>query len=194
MLARLRHDPFPVVHRQGGLREQRHLRRVGNCRKHRVDVVLVLDESHRVGCDRQGASGFVVALMADVQDGETLVRAHLRLVMDLGDERAHRVHHEPVLGTCRGHDLGRGAVRRQHEGRALGHVIDVVDEDHALLSEAVDDESVVDDLVVAVDGWLEQLEHRRQRLDRHLHARAEPARLGEEHTLHRHAPRVLVEI
>ena len=66
-------------------------------------------------------------------------------------------------------------------GRAWRNVGDVVDEDHALLDEPVDDDLVVDDLVVAVDGRLEGAHHPRQRLDRHLHAGAEATWLGQEH-------------
>ena len=156
----------------------------------------------RVGCDRQRAGGLVVALVADVEDREALAGAHLGLVVHLGDERAHRVHHDAVVVARRGDHLGRRAVGRQHERRAGGHLVDVVDEDHALLAEPVDDELVVHDLVVAVHGRLERLDHPRQGLDRHLDARAEPAGLGEQHrhgrrlgahALHGYAPRVPVD-
>ena len=53
--------------------------------------------------------------------------------------------------------------------------------------EAVDDELVVDDLVVAVHGRLEGAHHPRQRLDRHLDAGAEPAGLGQQHPVDVHA-------
>ena len=85
----------------------------------------------------------------------------------------------------RGDDLGRRAVGRQHERGAGRHVVDVVDEHHAELAEPVDDEPVVDDLVVAVHGRLEDPHHPREGLDRHLDAGAEAARLGEQHLLHR---------
>ena len=49
--------------------------------------------------------------------------------------------------------------------------------------EALDDELVVDDLVVAVHGRLEGPHHPGQRLDRHLHAGAEAPRLGEQHAV-----------
>ena len=62
----------------------------------------------------------------------------------------------------------------------------VVDEDHAELAEAVDDEPVVHDLVVAVHGRLERPHHPCERLDRHLHAGAEPTRFGEQYLLDRH--------
>ena len=56
----------------------------------------------------------------------------------------------------------------------------------ALALEALDDQLVVDDLVVAVDRRLEGPDHPGQRLDRHLHAGAEPARLGEQDAIDGH--------
>ena len=53
--------------------------------------------------------------------------------------------------------------------------------------EALDDQLVVDDLVVAVHGRLEGPHHPRQRLDRHLDAGAEAAGLGEQHPVDVHA-------
>ena len=77
-------------------------------------------------------------------------------------------------------DLGCRAVSREHEGRERRDLVDVVDEDDALTAELLDDEAVVDDLVVAVDGRLEDPNHPRQGLDGHLHAGAEAPRLGEQ--------------
>ena len=88
--------------------------------------------------------------------------------------------YEP-LRPGRRHHLGGRAVGRQHDRRAVGHVGDVVDEHHAEGLEAVDDQLVVDDLVVAVHGRLEGAHHPRQRLDRHLDAGAEPAGRGQQH-------------
>ena len=105
-------------------------------------------------------------------------------MVDLRHERAHRVHHEAAVLASRGHDLGRAAVRRQHERRAGRHVVDGVDEDHALGLEPLHDEPVVDDLVVAVDGRFEDPHHPHQRLDRHLDPGAEPPWLGQQHALH----------
>ena len=74
-------------------------------------------------------------------------------------------------------------------GAPAGTVVDVVDEDHALLAEPVDDEPVVHDLVVAVHGRLEDPHHPRERLDRHLDAGAEPARFGEQDLFDGHGAR-----
>ena len=68
-------------------------------------------------------------------------------------------------------------------GAPGGTVVDGVDEDHALGLEPLDDEPVVDDLVVAVDGRLEDPHHPHQRLDRHLDPGAEPPGLGQQHAL-----------
>ena len=61
--------------------------RSSSCSTSRIDV----------GRDRERAHGFVVAGVADVEDREALVGPDLRLVVHLGDERAHRVDDEPVL-------------------------------------------------------------------------------------------------
>ena len=79
----------------------------------------------------------------------------------------------------------------EHERRVVGYRVDVIDEDDPELAEPVDDEPVVDDLVIAVDGRLEHPDHPRQGLDRHLDPGAIAAGLGEQHTFDGHAPRVL---
>jgi hypothetical protein len=79
-------------------------------------------------------------------------------------------------------------VRRQHERGPDGHVGDVVDEHDAELTEAVDHQAVVDDLVVAVHRRLERPDHPRQRLDRHLHTGAEAARRSEQDLVDSHGP------
>ena len=109
-----------------------------------------------VGRDGHRADRLLVALVADVDDPVALAGAHLDLVVDLGDQRAHRVDHEAAPALGGGDHLGCRAVGREHDrapGRDLG---DVVDEHHALALEALDDDPVVDDLVVAVDGRLER--------------------------------------
>ena len=145
-------DTFPVAVRQRGLGEQRHrLVELGE----RVDLADRLDAADRVGRDRHRADRLLVALVADVDDAVALAGAHLHLVVHLGDERAHRVDDEAAALLGGRDHLGRRAVGRQHDRAARRHVGDVVDEHHALALEALDDDPVVDDLVVAVDGRLE---------------------------------------
>jgi hypothetical protein len=74
-------------------------------------------------------------------------------------------------------------VRRQHERRTGGNITHVVDEDNALATELLYHQAIVHDLVVAVNGGLEDTDHPRESLDGHLHARTEAAGLREEHQL-----------
>ena len=78
--------------------------------------------------------------------------------------------------------LGRDAVRREHDGRALRHVLLALDEDRALLLEPPHDVDVVHDLLAHVDRRAVQDEHLLDRLDRALHAGAVPARAREQQT------------
>ena len=152
-------------------------------RRGRVDVVLVLDQPDRLGRDGEGADRLVVAGVADVEDRVALPGPDLGLVVDLGDERAHRVHDEAALGAGRGDHLGRRAVGRQHERRRRREPRRCRRRRRRRAPEPVDDEPVVDDLVVAVHRRLEDAHHPGQRLDRHLDAGAEPPRFGEQHLL-----------
>ena len=61
-----------------------------------VDVGLGLDQVDRRRGHGHGAHRLVVALVADVDDGVALARPHLDLVVDLGDQGAHGVDHEPA--------------------------------------------------------------------------------------------------
>ena len=173
--------------REGRLGKHRDLGAVTEIGQRGVEVFRSFDEPDGLGRHGQGADGFVVAGVADVQDGEALAHADAGLVVHLGDERADRVHNVATFGAGGGDNVGRRTVRRQHEGRAGRDVGDVVDEDHSLLAEALHDEPVVDDLVVAVDGRLERPDHPCQRFDRHLDPGTEAPRLGEQHGLDRSA-------
>ena len=155
-------------------------------RRQSTDVGHALDAADGVRCDGHRPHGFLVAGVADVHDAIALACPHAHLVMDLGDERAHRVDDVAAAFLRRGDDLRRRAVSRQHDRPPLRDVGDVVDEDDALALEALHDQLVVDDLVIAVHGRFEAAHHPRQCLDRHLDPGAEPPRLGQEHAFDRH--------
>ena len=179
-------NALPVAVRQGGLGEQcNRLVELGQ----RVHLGDRLDAADRVGCDRHRADGLLVTLVTDVEDAVALAGAHLHLVVDLGDERADGVDHERTALLGCGHHLGRRPMGRQHDRATRGHLVHVVDEHHATAFETLDDDPVVDDLVVAVDGWFEGVNHPAQRLDRHLDAGAEPSRFGQQHTVDVHRSR-----
>ena len=139
-----------------------------------------------VRCDGHRADGLLVALVAHVDDPVSLPRAHTHLVVHLGDERAHGVDDVAAPRPRGFDDRRRRAVGGQHDRITGGGVGDVVDEHHTLSLEALDDQLVVDDLVVAVHRRFEGPDHPRQGLDRHLHTGAEPPRLGEQHAIDSH--------
>ena len=89
--------------------------------------------------------------MADHDDLAALL-AHLgHFDVHLGDQRTGRVEHVESAGRgFRAHRL-RHAMRREHDGRPLRHLVELVDEHRALLLQVVDDEFVVDDFVAHVD-------------------------------------------
>ena len=178
-------DTLPVAMRQCGLCEERdRLFELGQ----RIDLGSRFDSADRVGRDGHGADRFLVALVADVQDAVALAGANLDLVVHLGDQRTHRVDDEAAASLGRGDDIGCRTVRRQHDRPALGHLGDIVDEDHTLSLESFDDDLVVDDLVVAVDRRFERANHPGEGLDRHLDAGAEPAGFGQEDAVDVHVP------
>jgi hypothetical protein len=74
-------------------------------------------------------------------------------------------------------------VRREHDRRASGHLVELLDKHRALALEVVDDEAVVHDLVAHVDRRTELGERLLDDGDRAVHAGAEAPRIG-EHDVH----------
>jgi hypothetical protein len=155
-----------------------------------VHLGLGLDQTDRRGGHGHGPDGLLVTLVADVENGVALAGPDLQLVVDLGDEGTDGVDDDPVQASGVGHHLGRRSVGRQHERSPGRNLVDGVDEDHPLGPELLDDVTVVDDLVVAVDGRLEDTDHPRQGLDGLLHPGAEPPGGGQEDPLNGHGRRL----
>lgn len=142
-------------------------------------VFFGFDQAHRVGCDCHRPDRLFVSGVPDVEDREPFARTDAHLVVDFGHEWADRVNDDPAASTSFFDDLWCSAVCREHQGGTVGHFSDVVDEDDATHRELLDDELVVNDLVVAVDGRLEHPDHPHQRLDRLFHSCTESPRFGE---------------
>jgi hypothetical protein len=159
---------------------------LGEC----IHLVDALDTADRQWSNRHGADRLLMTLVTDVDDAVALLGPDLDLVVDLGDQRAHGVDDVAAAGTGGSDDFRSGSVRGQHDRSTWRNVSDVVDEDHTLLDESIDDDLVVDDLVVAVHRWLEGAHHPRQRLDGHLHTCAEPTWLGQQDPIDIHGRRL----
>ena len=80
-------------------------------------------------------------------------------------------------------DGRRDTVRGEHHDGALGHLVGLLDEHRTGLGQRVDDVHVVHDLVPDVDRRAVLLQRAFDGLDGAVHARAVPARLGEQHPL-----------
>jgi hypothetical protein len=97
------------------------------------------------------ADHLFVALVADQHDVVVVGGEAARLDVHLGDQRAGRVD-RPQAARGRLVVDGRGdAVRGQHDGRALGDLLGLLDEDRAERLEPLDHVDVVHDLLAHVD-------------------------------------------
>ena len=150
----------------------------------RLGLLDRLDEHGRVGRLAHRPDDLLVPLVPDEDDGVALVRVAARLHVHLRHERAHGV--DDVVPELRGvrEDGRRDAVRRVDDGRALGHLGLLLDEDRAARLEIADDVDVVDDLLAHVDGRAVVLERELDRLDGALDAGAVAARRGQEDAFH----------
>ena len=143
----------------------------------------MLDQPHRLGRHSHGPDRLLVTGVPDVEHGVALGAAHLELVMDLGHQGADGIDDHAAVGPGRPDHLGRRPVGAEHQGRARRDLAHVVDEDHPLLAEGIHHNPVVHDLVVAVDGRVEDPDHPGQGLDGLLHAGTEPSGRGQQHTV-----------
>jgi hypothetical protein len=85
--------------------------------------------------------------------------------------------------SSRSRTAGRDAVGGEDHDRAVGDLVDGLDETARARAEAADDVLVVDDLVVDVDRVIgEHVQHLVHDLNGHLDAGAESPRVGEKQT------------
>ena len=116
--------------------------------------------------------------MADHHHLQALGMMARGLVMDLGHQRAGRVHVDHVAPPRLGrHRLGHPMGGKDHRA-VIGNVVQFLDKDRALVAQAVHDELVVDDLVADINGGAPFLQRQFDDLDGTVHARAKSARRG----------------
>jgi hypothetical protein len=174
-----RHDLDRVVDRQGRLRREGKVVRIGHVE--RCGLRHVLDQQHGAGGKlAHGADHLGMAGMADQHDGAPGLVVPLGFAMDLGDQRAGGVDKDEVAacGLCR-HRF-RHAVRREHHRTVVRHLVELLDEDRPLGLEARDDGAVVHDLVADIDRPAVALDGALDDLDGTIDAGAEAARAGEQ--------------
>jgi hypothetical protein len=110
--------------------------------------------------------------VADQQDVVVLVGEALRLVVHLGDQRAGGVDRLQLTVGSLGVHRRRDAMRGEDDRLALGHLVELLDEDRAARLEVGDDVLVVHDLLAHVDGGAVEVQGLLDRHDRPVDARA----------------------
>ena len=168
-----------LIQRERGLGQVGDLVRIGhNQRFYLFDCGH--DLSHIRGFALRAFDLFVVA-MADQHQGAALARELDRLEVHLGDQRAGCIDDlEPaLLGPLT--DRRGNTMRGVDHARTLGHLIQLVNEDGALLGEIVYNVAVVNDFLADVDRRTECIQRNLHYIDRTHHARAKAARLEKKH-------------
>jgi len=130
-----------------------------------------------------GPDDLLVPLVADQQDVVVVGREPARLVVHLGDQRAGGVD-GPELppGRLLVHDRCH-PVRREHDRRAFGHLVVLLDEDRAAVLQRLHHVLVVHDLLADVDGCSVGVQCLLNRDDGAVDPGAVAARGGEQDTL-----------
>jgi hypothetical protein len=114
-------------------------------------VLGALDELDVLRCLAGGALHLFMALVPDQQDVVVVVREPLRLVVHLRDQRTGRVDRlEVASGRLLVHQR-RDAMGGEHDRPALGHFVELLDEDRATRLQVGDHVLVVHDLLAHVD-------------------------------------------
>ena len=116
-----------------------------------ADVFGAVDQLHALRRLAGGAVDLLVACVADQQDVVVVTCVALHFLVHLGHQGAGRVDGAQfavhgLLADCGGH-----SVRGEHDHRAFGHLVGLVDEDRAAFGQPVDDVAVVHDLLAHVD-------------------------------------------
>lgn len=181
----LRAQPLDRLHglvdAEGGLREPDDLRLVAH--GDLVDRVRTVDELDVVGGLAGSALHLLVAFVTDEQDVVVVAGEALRLLMHLRHQGARGIDGaQAAFGGGGVHRRG-DTVRREHEHRALGYLVGLLDEDDTSLGEGLDHVPVVDDLLADVDRGTMLLECLLHRFDGPVDTGAVPARLGEQDAL-----------
>ena len=101
----------------------------------------------------------------------------LPLIVNLRDQRAGGVEHRKIARGGLLLDAAGHAVRAEHGHSLRRNLREFLDEDRALVLQALDDVFVVHDLVAHVDGRAVFLQGPFHDLDRTHHASAKAARL-----------------
>jgi hypothetical protein len=122
-------------------------------------------------------------VVANQQNVKVVARESHGLAVHLGDEWTGRIDRLQVSISSTLNHARRNAVSTENDVGALRHLIDLVDEDRALLFKGGDDVNVVNDLLAHVDRGTKIGERFFHRDDRSVDPGAIASRGRQEHPL-----------
>jgi hypothetical protein len=119
--------------------------------------------------------------MADQHDLVAAAMMEDSLLVHLGDERTCRIEEKQVLaGRARAHVLRHPMRGEHHRSGRVRDLVKLLDEDGALVFQALHDVAVMHDLVADIDRRAETLQSAFDDLNGTFHASAEAARRAEQ--------------
>src|SRR5581483_1357156 len=131
----------------------------------------------------EGANHFVVIAVPDEHERIAFLREFNGLDVDLGDQRASRIDDAELTLLAGVANLGGDAMGAINDSFAGRNLVDIINEDGALLLELFDDKPVVDDLLADVNGCSEGFEGDSDDIDRAHHPGAKAAGLQKQQIL-----------
>ena len=172
------HDLARVVDAERGLRDCRDTIAILDCDSARLRDAA--DQHHFAGRDAEGALHFLVAGMANQDNGAALVVVLFDFEMDLGDERAGGVDNPQfaILGAVP--FAGRDAMSAENDALAGGHLVEALDKNRALAFQRLEHEAVVHDLMAHVERASVGAQRAADGLDGTIDAGAKSARLSQD--------------
>ena len=133
-----------------------------------------------VGRFAERAFDFIVVAMADEHQRIALAGKLDGFKMDFGDQRAGGVDHLEIAAFAAFANRRRNAVGTVDDALAVGHIVDVVDEDCALFRQLIHNIAVMDDLAAHIDGGAEGFKGDLHDVDGADHAGAKAAWLKQQ--------------
>ncbi len=137
-------------------------------------------QHHLAGRDAERALHFLVAGVANQDNGAALVVVLFDFEMNLGDERAGGVDNAQlaVLGAVP--FAGRDPMSAEDDALAGGHLVEALDKNRAFLFQRLEHEAVVHDLMAHVERASVGAQRAADSLDGTIDAGAKSARLSQD--------------
>ena len=166
------------------IQTERGLRQISNPirirQSHRIDFRRRADNLRHRRSLAQRANHLIVIAMPDQDQRIPFLGKFHRLHMHLGDQRTRSINHPQLPQLAGIAHFRRNSMRAINHALALGHFVDAVDKNRALLLQFLHDKAVVDDLFAHINRSPKRLQRNPDNINRPHHPSAKPARLQQK--------------